>query len=143
MLSLLKRLWIPVVVAIVVALGAVAVTNFRAVFGSDEIFRNSGNTMETLVPTNEKTITYELFGQGSASGKVSFLDAAAELQETVFTGLPWQHSFTTTTPSVIASLVAQGDASALGCRIRVNGEVKDEQTVTAPSAQAFCLVKAA
>ena len=74
---------------------------------------------------------------------MSFLNAEAKPQEAVFTGLPWTHSFSTTIPAVVANLVAQGDSDTLGCRITVNGAVKDEQQASGSSAQAFCLVKAA
>jgi hypothetical protein len=50
---------------------------------------------------------------------------------------------TTTSPAVIANLVAQGDGDAIGCRITVNGDIKDEQHATGHHAQVFCLVKAA
>jgi hypothetical protein len=39
--------------------------------------------------------------------------------------------------------VAQGDSSAIGCRITVNGEVKDENSSEGVNAQTFCLVKSA
>jgi hypothetical protein len=49
----------------------------------------------------------------------------------------------TMSPAVIANLVAQGDSDQIGCRITVNGAVKDEQFATGHHAQVFCLVKAA
>jgi hypothetical protein len=143
MLALLKRSWVAIVVLIAVALGAAGVIQLRAKFGSDEIFAASDHRPETIVPFKPKQVTYELFGPATASGKVSFLNAEAKPQEAVFTGLPWTHSFSTTIPAVVANLVAQGDSDTLGCRITVNGAVKDEQQASGSSAQAFCLVKAA
>jgi len=37
--------------------------------------------------------------------------------------------------------VAQGNSSTIGCRITVDGELKDERTSTGVNAQTFCLVK--
>ena len=44
-------------------------------------------------------------------------------------------------PAVIANLVAQGNGNTLGCRIIVNGVVKDERTVNEMNAYTFCLDK--
>ncbi len=38
-------------------------------------------------------------------------------------------------------LVAQGNGNTIGCRITVNGVVKDERTVNAVNAYTFCLDK--
>jgi hypothetical protein len=55
--------------------------------------------------------------------------------------LPWSYTITTTDPAVIANLVAQGNGNTLGCRIIVNGVVKDERTVNELNAYTFCLDK--
>ena len=47
----------------------------------------------------------------------------------------------TTEPAVVGNVVAQGDGDTIGCRIIVNGEVKDERTVNTPAAYTFCLDK--
>jgi len=43
----------------------------------------------------------------------------------------------------VAGLVAQGDTNSIGCRITVNGVVKDEKSVNEMNAYTFCLVKSA
>jgi hypothetical protein len=48
---------------------------------------------------------------------------------------------TTTLPAVAANLVAQGNSGSIGCRVLVNGVVKDERTVNEINAYTFCLVK--
>ena len=60
-----------------------------------------------------------------------------------FTSLPWTYTLTTTIPAIIANVVAQGNSDTIGCRITVNGDVRDEQTSNGHHAQTFCLVKAA
>jgi regulator of RNase E activity RraA len=44
---------------------------------------------------------------------------------------------------VFANVVAQGDSDTIGCRIVVNGVVRDQQSVAGLNAQVFCLDKAA
>jgi hypothetical protein len=44
---------------------------------------------------------------------------------------------------VIANVVAQGNSDNIGCRITVNGDLKDEHYSSEHHAQTFCLVKAA
>lgn len=143
MFALIKRTWVAVVVVLAVALGAAGVIQLRARFGSDEIFAASDHRPGTIVAVNTKQVTYELFGPAAGAGKISYLNAEAKPEEAVFTGLPWTHTFSTTAPAVVANLIAQGDTDTLGCRITVNGAVKDEQQASGASAQTFCLVKAA
>lgn len=133
----------PLVVAAAVIGGGLAVVNLRRAFGSDEIFSRTGSDSEAIESINVKQVTYEVFGPGSATGGISYLNNATQPEQADFTGLPWTHTMTTTNPAVVANLVAQGDSDHIGCRIVVNGEVKDEQFADGHHAQVFCLVKAA
>jgi len=143
MFTLVKRVWIPLVVVVAVAVGAMAVDRLRGVFGSDEIFSSRGSSVETIVPFNPKNVTYEVFGPADTAGSVSYLNEKAVPQQANFTSLPWTFTLTTTIPAVIANVVAQGDSDSIGCRIIVNGDVRDEQSSSGHHAQTFCLVKAA
>ena len=143
MFTFLRRAWIPLVVAVAVAAGATAVDRLRGVFGSDEIFSSAGSSAETIVPFNPKRVTYEVFGPGDTAGSVSYLNKDAQPEAANFTGLPWTYTLTTTIPAVIANVVAQGNRDSIGCRIIVNGDVRDEQSSSGHHAQTFCLVKAA
>ncbi len=143
MLTFLKRAWLPLVVVAAVALGGLAVDRLRGVFGSDEIFSATGSSAEPLVQFNAKRVTYEVFGPGDTRGSVSYLNKHAQPEEANFTGLPWTYTIVTTIPSVIANVVAQGNSDNLGCRITVNGNVKDQQFSRGHHAQTSCLVKAA
>lgn len=143
MLTSLKRGWVPLVVAVAVAVGGIAVGRLRDAFGSEVIFSASGSNAEPLTPTHVKRVTYELYGPGAISGTVSFLDMNAHAQQANFSGLPWTYTITSTVPAVIASVVAQGNGDSLGCRITVNGDIKDQQTSDGHHAQTSCLVKAA
>jgi hypothetical protein len=143
MLTFLNRAWVPLVVVVAVVLGAVAVDRLRGVFGSDAIFTATGSSAEPLEPTYVKQVIYEVYGPGDATGSVSYLDKNAQPEQANFTGLPWTLTITTTVPAVMANLVAQGNSDNIGCRITVNGVVKDEQTSSGHHAQTSCLVKAA
>lgn len=142
-LTTLKRAWVPVVVAAAVTGGGLAVANLRHAFGSDEIFSWTGAGSQVIESINVKQVTYQVFGPGHATGGVSYLNHDTQPEQANFAGLPWTHTITTTNPAVIANLVAQGDSDSIGCRIIVNGDVKDEQFIRGHHAQAFCLVKAA
>ncbi|MGB9303146.1 MAG: MmpS family transport accessory protein [Mycobacterium sp.] len=143
MFTFLKRIWVPFVVVVAVAAGAVAVVRLRGVFGSDELFSTTGSSAETIVPFNPKRVTYEVFGPSDTVGSVSYLNKNAEPEQANFTALPWTYTITTNVPAVIANVVAQGNSDSIGCRITVNGNVKDEQSATGHHAQTFCLVKSA
>ena len=143
MFIFLKRAWIPLVVVVAVALGGVAVSRLRGLFGSEEIFTATGSSAEPLEPSHLKRVTYEVYGPTDTAGSVSYLDKKAQPEQADFTSLPWTFTVTTTAPAVIASVVAQGNSDNIGCRITVNGEVKDERSSAGHHAQTSCLVKAA
>lgn len=143
MLTLLRRGWVPLVVVVAVVLGGIAVDRLRGVFGSDKIFTATESSAAPLVPSYVKRVTYEVYGPGDTTGSVNYLNNLAQPEQASFTGLPWTYTLDTTAPAVIANVVAQGDSDNIGCRITVNGEVKDEQSAAGHHAQTFCLVKAA
>lgn len=143
MFTVLKRAWVPLVVVVAVAIGAIAVDRLRGVFGSDELFSSTGRSAETIVPVNPKTVVYEVFGPSNTTGSVSYLNKHAVPEQANFTSLPWTYTITTTIPAVVANVVAQGNSDTIGCRISVNGDVKDEQSAYGHHAQTFCLVKSA
>lgn len=133
----------PLVVISAVTLGGVAVINLRGAFGANEIFSWTGNGSEVIESINVKKVTYEIFGPRQTTGGVSYLNEDTKPVATNFGGLPWTYTMATTNPAVVANLVAQGDSNSIGCRITINGDVKDEQFATGHHAQVFCLVKAA
>jgi Mycobacterium membrane protein len=142
-LTFLSRAWVTLVVVVAVALGGVAVCRLRAVFGSDAIFAATGSSAEPLEPSHVKRVTYEVYGPGDTTGSVSYLDKNTQPEQADFISLPWTFRLTTTAPAVIANVVAQGNSDNIGCRITVNGLVRDEQSSAGHHAQTSCLVKAA
>lgn len=141
--TFLKRAWLPLVVVAAVAVGGVAVDRLRGVFGSEAVFTATGTSAEPLEASHIKRVTYEVYGPIGTAGSVNYLDNNAQPKQADFTALPWTLTITTTVPAVIASLVAQGTGDDIGCRITVNGELKDERSSAGRHAQTSCLVKAA
>lgn len=141
--KLLSRTWVPLVVVVAVIFGGVAVDHLRGAFGSEQIFSSTGSKAGPLVSSHVKRVTYEVYGPGDSVGGVSYLDEDARPQQVSFAGLPWLITIATTVPAVIASVVAQGTSGEIGCRITVDGLIKDERSSTGHHAQTSCLVKAA
>lgn len=138
----LERLWIVLVIVPVAVIGSLVIYRFHGVFGADGAAVAGGAGGE-IVSTVAKYVTYEVYGPEATSGMVSYVDERAQSQEAAFDSLPWSLTLTTTQPSVFANVMAQGDSHKLGCRITVNGDLRDEQQSDGHSAAAFCVVKAA
>ena len=87
----------------------------------------------------------ELVRVVNTSGRIviGLVDPDAMAEQAKFSSLPWTYTISTTNPAVIANVVAQGNSDRIGCRITVNGEIRDEQSSSGHHAQTFCLVKAA
>jgi len=59
------------------------------------------------------------------------------------TTLPWSHTETTTLTVVSGSISAQVHGGQVGCRMLVNGVVRDEHSDTHQDADVTCRVKSA
>jgi hypothetical protein len=134
------RAWIPLVVVIVVTLAGFAVYRIHGVVGPGKA---STDIIDESKPVIPKDVIYQVFGPEETTGQVNYLDENSQPQHADFTTLPWSYTISTKLTSIFANLVAQGDSGTIGCRIIVNGEVRDEQTVNTHDAQVFCLVKSA
>ncbi len=143
MLKLLKRVWIPVVVLLVIVLAVFMVDRLRGVFGKTELTRPGAGLVNDPEPFNPKEVKYEVFGDPGATATINYLNLDAQPQHAVDVTLPWSLTLTTTAPAASANIVAQGDGDSITCRITVDGVVKDEKTTTGLNAQTFCLVKSA
>lgn len=141
--SIIGKLWLPLVVVLVLVAVAYGVGKVRAASETISHPPEADAIVATVVPINPKNITYEVFGDLGAGGKVVYADLEGRPVEVALTALPWSHSATTMAPSATLSLVTQVDGAAVGCRILVNGKVRDEQSITHPAAAAACTVTAA
>lgn len=130
-----------IVSVLVVALAGFGIYRLHGIFGShDNTTANSGLVAE-IVPFNPKQVVLEVFGAPGAVATINYLDVNAQPQQVKDAALPWSFTITTTEPAVIGNVVAQGNGDTLGCRITVNGEVKDQRTVHKVDAYTFCLDK--
>jgi Mycobacterium membrane protein len=129
------------VAMVVVAAAAFAIYRLHGIFGShNDVSANSGLANQ-IVPFNPKHVVLEVFGAPGAVATINYLDVNAQPQEVKNAPLPWSFTITTTEPAVLGNVVAQGNGDTIGCRIIVNGEVKDQRTVNTPDAYTFCLDK--
>ncbi|BBZ75615.1 membrane protein [Mycolicibacterium anyangense] len=141
--GVLRKVWLPVVILLVVAVAGFAVYRLHGVFGKTELTRPGSGLANDTKPFNPKTVVYEIDGPPGTVATINYLDLDATPQIARDVTLPWSITLTTTAPAASANIVAQGDSDTISCRITVNGELKDQKTSTGVNAQTFCLVKSA
>ncbi|MGA5462054.1 MmpS family transport accessory protein [Mycobacterium sp. NPDC050041] len=138
---MLKRVWLPLLFAVAIAVGVASVAHLRSVFGSDGAVVTPVGT-DTADNFNPKVVVYEVFGSGGTA-VINYTDLDGLPQRTGEVTLPWSLRLETTVPSVTPNLLVQGDGQSIGCRVTVDDEVKDERTAQGVNAATYCLVKAA
>ncbi|MCV7397845.1 MmpS family transport accessory protein [Mycobacterium paraseoulense] len=139
--ALVRRRWMVLVAVLVVALAGFAIYRLHGIFGSNDNTSANGGLANEIVPFNPKRVVLEVFGAPGATATINYLDVNAQPQQVKDAALPWSFTITTTEPAVLGNVVAQGNGDTLGCRITVNGEVKDQRTVNKVDAYTFCLDK--
>ena len=142
LIGLAKKIWIPLVIVLVVAVAGFTVHRVRTFFGADGIIVTPKVFADDPEPFDPKVVKYEIFGSGSYAD-INYLDLDAKPQRIDGAGLPWSLTLQTTAPSAAPNIVAQGDGSSITCRITVDDEIKDERTSNGLNAQTFCFVKSA
>lgn len=136
-----RKAWMPLVIIVVVTIAAFAVDRLHGVFGKSEITRPGSGLANDPEPFNPKVVVYEIMGPPGAVATVNYLNLDAEPQIARDVTLPWTLTLKTTAPAAAANIVAQGDSDTIGCRITVDGVVKDERWSSGISAQTFCFIK--
>jgi hypothetical protein len=131
------------VVGVVVAVAVFCVYRLHGIFGSHNNTSAGGGISEQTEPFNPKRITLEVFGDPGAVATINYVDINVQPRQVLNASLPWSLTMVTTQPGAFSNLVAQGNSDSLGCRITVDGEVKDERIVNEVNAYTFCLVKSA
>src|SRR3984957_14101954 len=129
------------VAVLVVGITGFAVYRLHGIFGSQNNTSANHGLSNEIVPFNPKEVVLEVFGAPGAVATINYLDVNAQPQQVKNAPLPWSFTITTTEPAVVANVVAQGNGDTLGCRITINGVVKDERTVHKVDAYTFCLDK--
>jgi Mycobacterium membrane protein len=137
----LGRLWIPLVVLVVIAVGGLTVSRLHGLFGSAK----SPSYADTKVdnkPYNPQHIKYEVFGPPGTVALISYFDDNGSPQHVDGASLPWSLEFPITAATGIGNVAAQGDNDSIGCRILVDGVVKAEKITHEVSAFTSCMLTA-
>ena len=142
-LGVVKRLWIPLLVLVVIGAGAFTVSRLHGIFGSEKRPSYADTKINDTQPFNPKHLTYEVFGPPGTVANISYFDVNAEPQHIQGATLPWSLQFAITETSAVGSVLAQGDSDGIGCRIIVDDEVKAERISNQVNAFTSCLLKSA
>ena len=135
------RTWIPLVIVVVLAVSGLVVVRLHKVFGSQDLNAAAGAGIE-IVQFNPKIVVYDVFGPPGSTAMIDYFDADANTHE-VNAALPWSTTISTTLPAVSANIMVRGDGDQIGCRVTVDGVVRDQKSIDGRNAQTFCLVKSA
>jgi Mycobacterium membrane protein len=131
----------PLLAVIAVAVGAVCMWKVHQFSAPGPVITVNGPAApEQITP---KQLTYELFGSAGDGGMLVYLDIDGHPHQVDLTTLPWSHTETTTLTVVSGSISAQVHGGQLGCRMLVNGVVRDEQSDSHGDAHVMCRVKSA
>lgn len=127
---------------VVLAVSGLIVLRLHRIFASQDLNAAAGAGIE-IVQFNPKVVVYDVFGPPGSIATISYFDAEANLHDLAGVRLPWSTTISTTLPAVTANIMVQGDSGEIGCRITVDGTVRDERSADGVNAQTFCLVKSA
>lgn len=138
----LKSAWIPLLLMVLVTLGAYAVARVRDTLGAHATAAATAGNSDNTKPFNPKHISYEVTGSGG-SANLDYLDENGQPHRVDAATLPWSFTIVTTLPSMSANIVAQGDpgVSGLRCRVIVDGQVRDDRRTDEYQPFVYCLVK--
>ncbi len=139
----LKRVWIPLVVLVVIGAGGFTVSRLHGIFGSENRLPYADSRVADTKPFNPKHLRYEIFGPPGTVADISYFGDKGDPEHADGVSLPWSLEFPITTAAGIGSIAAQGNNDSIGCRILVDGVVKDEKITHEVSAFAACLLKSA
>src|ERR1700692_3125945 len=140
--GLLKRVWIPLLLVVVLSVSTLVVTRLHKVFASQNLNANSGAGIK-IVQFNPKVVKYDILGPPGSTANINYWDADANTHQINNAPLPWSTTISTTLPAVSANIMAQSDGSVINCKITGDGVVRDQQNPDGHNAQTFCLVKSA
>jgi hypothetical protein len=137
----LKKVWIPLLLVVVLSTSGLVVSRLHKLFASQDLNAGAGAGIE-IVQFNPKILVYDVYGPPGTTARIGYFDPDANVHS-ITTPLPWSITLSTTLPTVSASLMAQADTDQIGCRVTVNGTVREEQSANGVNAQTYCLVKSA
>lgn len=137
----LSQRWMLLVAVAVIAVAGFAVYRLHGIFASHDVTSTPSGSVNDIVPFNPKHVVLEVFGPPGTVATITYLDVNAQPQRADAVTLPWAYDDTTTQPAVFVNVSAQGDSDSIGCRIKIDGVVKDERSVNTLNAFTYCLDK--
>jgi hypothetical protein len=141
--GVIRRRWTVLVTVVVVVGVAFTVDRLHGIFGSNNaVSRPSADSLDNT-GYDPKRVLLEVFGSPGSIVTINFMDEHAQPQRVEGAVLPWSQLFTTGEPTMFADLRAQGDGDSIGCRITVNGVVRDERSTSNVNGYIACLEKSA
>lgn len=138
-------MWIPLLVLLVVAVGAFTVSRLHTIFGSDKrpSYADTQSGDASTKVYNPKKLVYEVFGAPGTVADISYFDVDGTPKFAKNVTLPWSLENDISKATAFGNLMAQGDTDMIGCRILVNNEVKAEKISNEVNAFTSCTVQAA
>ena len=137
----LSQRWMLLVAVVVLAMAGFAVSRLHGIFASHDVTSTPRGTENEIVAFNPKHVVMEVFGPPGTVATITYLDVNAQPQRADAVTLPWAYDSTTTLPAVFVNVAAQGNSDSIGCRIKIDGVVKDERSVNTLNAYTYCLDK--
>ena len=129
------------VAVVVLAVSGFVVYRLHGIFASQDVTSTPSGAENDIVPFNPKHVVIEVFGPPGTVATITYLDVNAQPQRADAVTLPWSYDTTTTQPAVFVNVSAQGNSDSIGCRIKIDDEVKDERSVNTLNAFTYCLDK--
>lgn len=143
MLGIARKAWMPLLLVVVISVGAYAVVRIRDTFGTHGGVTSGEGGGDNTKPFHPKHITYEITGAPSGTVNANYLDENGQPHLVEAAPLPWSFTIVTTLPSMSANIVAQAstDVHALRCRVIVDDQVRDDRNTNDYQPFIYCLVK--
>lgn len=141
MRTILNHAWIPLLIALIVAVGGFSVSQVRGIFGAEPIVIAPKDISQGSKAFGPKVVTYEILGPPGAVADITYLGPNSQLQRVEGAWLPWALAVITGVAAPSPTIAAQGRASTITCRIFVDNELEAERTAFGVSAHTFCLAK--
>ncbi|EKF22388.1 membrane protein [Mycolicibacterium hassiacum DSM 44199] len=139
----MKRLWIPLLALVVIAVGGFTVSRLHGIFGNEQRTTYADTRAVNSRPYDPKVMVYEVWGTPGSVANISYFDEETEPRYIKDVPLPWRMEFDMGTQTATGSIMAQGTGDSIGCRITVDGEVKAEKVSYQVNAFTSCMLKAA
>jgi hypothetical protein len=131
----------PLVAVIAVGVGLVCMYKVHQFSEPEPVI--TVNSPQAPEQFNVKRLTYEVFGSLGTGGKLVYVDIEGHPHQVDLTALPWSHTESTTLTVASGSISVHVHGGQVGCRMLVDGVVRDQQSSNHQDADVECRVKSA